>query len=193
MLRVLPLDAPHQIFVSFGAAGIMTTWVFSRFFPIGVNVKPHQIKAVFSARLLFRASLLAVFVLSVETVLASSGFWPIAAETTNLFNLFLLWLIISIGFFFASKDTMFLSAAVRSEREVIFLLVLPFLPVFILPLVFIPISGLSVAVALLRSIWLLLCTLFYVKISIDLTGSPLFSSCIGALIPMVSLLKYNGC
>ena len=192
-LRVFSLDTPHQIFLSFVLAGIVTTRVFSRYFHFGMNGKPHHVKAVFSASLLFRASLVAVFVITVETALALSGFWPLAADTTSISKLFFLWLFISIGFFFISKDTMFLSAAVRSDREVTALLLLPFLPVLILPLIFIPIGGLSVTVSLLRSVWMLLCALLYVKISIDLTGSVLFSSCVAALIPIVSLIKQIDC
>lgn len=179
----LPVGGFGRSFISYTAAcgTVMLTLYHYGWMP-GVKGSPTDSKVtVSSAKLLEIAAITAAVALSLYA-LGYSGFYTIGLSPARGLLFLGLWLLLGVSMRSVSYDMTLIQEIRHESRGLNTMLLLPYLPLLGLAALAVPMGELSMAIAMLKCTFVLICAILLNRITDMLTGSARLSASVSALI-----------
>ncbi|MEG2144131.1 MAG: hypothetical protein RRY40_02255 [Oscillospiraceae bacterium] len=172
-------DSLHSgglLFLSYFIGCSLTTKIFYHFGMLGIKGKPLDIKAPLSTKGIF----LSVGVLGAQFIcgiaLWLGGFWKLHFGFKSHLMMISVFLLLSFGFISVIQDFIILQKTVKTQSSAIALLLFPYIPVFAIAAVYIPLGEFYLSMAVVKLIIFAVISLLTAKIVREITGSVFFAT-----------------
>ena len=168
------------LFISYIIGCSLTTRLFYRFGMMGIKGKPIDIKIPYSTKNLMKTLFFTLFVLISGLTLGLGGFWAVEINTSKLLMWAVVFVLLTYGFISVMQDLALLQKKVDSQPLAAGLLLFPYIPLFLIAVIYIPLGEFYMTMAVLKLMIFTSVCLLLSKIIRDRTGSVFYAAVSGA-------------
>ena len=168
------------LFISYIIGCSLTTRLFYHFGMLGIKGKPIDIKIPYSSGNLLKTLFFTLFVLISGLTLGLGGFWAVEIRTSKLLMWAVVFALLTYGFISVMQDLALLQKKIDSQPLAAGLLLFPYIPLFLIAVIYIPLGEFYMTMAVLKLIVFTSVCLLLAKIIRDRTGSVLYAAVSGA-------------
>ena len=168
------------LFLSYIIGCSFTTRIFYHFGMLGIKGKPIDIKIPFTAKGLMKSLFFTSVVVAGGLGLYLSGFWKLEFSAQRLFMTGIVFAFLTFGFISVVQDLALLQKAVKGQGIAAALLLFPYIPLFLIAAIYIPLGEFYMTISVLKLIVFTSICLLLSKIVRDRTGSVMYSSMAGS-------------